>query len=62
MNLSVPISDIDECVVQAHNCGAGFVCKNTVGSFLCIPKQKCISGFTPDSHSNCIGKNTLVLA
>lgn len=50
------LPDIDECVVRTHNCGIGFVCKNTVGSFLCNPKQKCISGFTQDSHGNCIGK------
>ncbi|XP_039972401.1 fibulin-2 isoform X2 [Xiphias gladius] len=49
--------DIDECVLQTHNCGMGFVCENTVGSFLCNPKHKCISGFKQDSHGNCIDIN-----
>nr|XP_046237621.1 fibulin-2 isoform X2 [Scatophagus argus] len=49
--------DIDECVLRAHNCGTGFVCENTVGSFLCNPKNKCVSGFTQDSHGNCIDIN-----
>lgn len=48
--------DIDECALQSHNCGMGFVCENTVGSFVCNPKNKCVSGFMQDSHGNCIGK------
>ncbi|KAK5873105.1 hypothetical protein PBY51_013749 [Eleginops maclovinus] len=51
--------DINECVLQTHNCGRGFVCENTLGSFLCNPKPKakCITGFTQDSHGNCIDVN-----
>ncbi|KAI3369245.1 hypothetical protein L3Q82_007788 [Scortum barcoo] len=49
--------DIDECVLQTDNCGMGFLCENTVGSFLCNAKHKCISGFTQDSHGNCIDIN-----
>ncbi|XP_026163710.1 fibulin-2 isoform X2 [Mastacembelus armatus] len=49
--------DIDECVLQTHNCGMGFTCENTVGSFLCNSKHKCIRGFTQDSHGNCIDIN-----
>ncbi|MEQ2281440.1 hypothetical protein AMECASPLE_030358, partial [Ameca splendens] len=48
---------IDECLVRTHNCGEGFVCENTVGSFHCNPKLKCVSGFTQDSHGNCIDIN-----
>ncbi|MED6274685.1 hypothetical protein CHARACLAT_018814, partial [Characodon lateralis] len=51
------IEDIDECLVRTHNCGEGFVCENTVGSFHCNPKLKCVSGFTQDSHGNCIDIN-----
>ena len=43
-------------MVRTHNCGAGLVCKNTDGSFVCGPKQKCLTGFKLDSHGNCIGK------
>ncbi len=48
--------DIDECVTRTHNCGMGFQCQNTDGSFTCNLKQRCLTGFTQDSHSNCIGK------
>lgn len=48
--------DIDECVVRTHNCGMGFECLNTDGSFKCNSKQRCLTGFTEDSHGNCIGK------
>ncbi|KAF3855728.1 hypothetical protein F7725_016451 [Dissostichus mawsoni] len=40
-----------------HNCGVGFVCENTLGSFLCNHKPKCITGFSQDSHGNCIDIN-----
>lgn len=33
------------------------MCENTVGSFVCGPKHKCISGFKQDSHGNCIDVN-----
>ncbi|KAK7907407.1 hypothetical protein WMY93_016019 [Mugilogobius chulae] len=49
--------DIDECMLQTHNCGGSFVCENTPGSFRCRPKLKCITGFTQDSHGNCIDIN-----
>ncbi|KAF3855702.1 hypothetical protein F7725_016425, partial [Dissostichus mawsoni] len=41
-------------VLGTHNCGVGFVCENTLGSFLCNHKPKCITGFSQDSHGNCI--------
>uniref|UniRef100_A0A674CD59 Fibulin-2-like n=1 Tax=Salmo trutta TaxID=8032 RepID=A0A674CD59_SALTR len=49
--------DIDECMVRSHNCGQRFECENTEGSFLCNPKQRCLPGFTQDSHGNCIDIN-----
>ncbi|XP_033977868.1 fibulin-2 [Trematomus bernacchii] len=49
--------DINECVLGTHNCGIGFVCENTLGSFLCNHKPKCITGFSQDSHGNCIDIN-----
>uniref|UniRef100_A0A8C6TAA3 Fibulin 2 n=1 Tax=Neogobius melanostomus TaxID=47308 RepID=A0A8C6TAA3_9GOBI len=51
--------DIDECVLGIHNCGGSFVCENKPGSFRCRPKVKCITGFTQDSHGNCIGKTRI---
>uniref|UniRef100_A0A671TE03 Fibulin 2 n=1 Tax=Sinocyclocheilus anshuiensis TaxID=1608454 RepID=A0A671TE03_9TELE len=40
--------------MRTHNCGMGFQCQNTDGSFTCNLKQRCLTGFTQDSHSNCI--------
>lgn len=53
---TLSLLDIDECVVRTHNCGVGFQCQNTDGSFTCNLKQRCLTGFTQDSHGNCIGK------
>ncbi|XP_071193061.1 fibulin-2 [Salvelinus alpinus] len=44
-------------MVRSHNCGQRFECENTEGSFLCNPKQRCLTGFTQDSHGNCIDIN-----
>lgn len=49
-------ADIDECASQSHDCAAGFVCENKVGSFACNAKHKCMTGFAPDDHGNCVGK------
>ncbi|KAK3536283.1 hypothetical protein QTP86_001385 [Hemibagrus guttatus] len=47
--------DIDECAVRSHDCGSGFQCQNTQGSFRCSLKQKqCLTGFSQDPHGNCI--------
>lgn len=32
------------------------MCENKVGSFLCNAKPKCVAGFSPDAHGNCVGK------
>jgi len=52
---TLSLLDIDECVMRTHNCGIGFQCQNTDGSFTCNLKQRCLTGFTQDSHGNCIG-------
>lgn len=36
--------DLDECIAGLHNCDAGSLCKNLVGSFECI-KSVCTTGF-----------------
>ncbi|KRX53422.1 Fibulin-1 [Trichinella sp. T9] len=36
-------SDIDECALGTHNCGPGFTCRNTHGSFRC-ERRFCPSG------------------
>ncbi|XP_032377048.1 fibulin-2 isoform X1 [Etheostoma spectabile] len=46
--------DINECVQQSHNCGFGFECVNTEGSFRCNPKPRCHGGFIQDVQGNCI--------
>uniref|UniRef100_A0A3P9NVY2 Fibulin 1 n=1 Tax=Poecilia reticulata TaxID=8081 RepID=A0A3P9NVY2_POERE len=46
--------DIDECAVGSHNCGAGFACVNTPGSFYCDLKVVCRDGFTLDASGKCI--------
>ncbi|KRY15577.1 Fibulin-1 [Trichinella patagoniensis] len=38
-----PVSDIDECALGTHNCGPGFTCRNTHGSFRC-ERRFCPSG------------------
>lgn len=52
-------TDIDECVTRTHNCGVTMECRNTEGSFRCVPKQqqRCYTGFTQDTHGNCIGES-----
>lgn len=49
-------SDINECVQQSHNCGLGFECVNTEGSFRCNPKPQCPVGFNQEAQGNCKGK------
>ena len=44
------ISDIDECLVDAHNCSSDAFCINTHESFNCT----CKPGFTGDGK-NCTG-------
>ncbi|KAM3618612.1 uncharacterized protein V6R79_022486 [Siganus canaliculatus] len=46
--------DINECVQQTHNCGFGFECVNTEGSFRCTPKPRCGVGFSQDTHGSCV--------
>ena len=47
-----PISDIDECYKNTHNCSKrNATCANTAGSFIC----SCKPGFTGD-RQNCRGK------
>ena len=47
-----PISDIDECYKNTHNCSKrNATCANTAGSFIC----SCKPGFTGDGQ-NCRGK------
>uniref|UniRef100_A0A1I8B392 Fibulin-1 n=1 Tax=Meloidogyne hapla TaxID=6305 RepID=A0A1I8B392_MELHA len=31
--------DVDECTLGAHDCGPMYQCKNTQGSFRCVPKR-----------------------
>lgn len=49
-------ADVDECALQTHNCAAGSVCENKVGSFVCNAKPQCMAGFSADDHGNCVGK------
>lgn len=51
--------DIDECETGIHNCGPEFECQNTQGSFRCVPKVKCGTGFIQDALGKCIGKHLL---
>jgi len=37
------ISDVDECATGQADCGAGFECVNSVGSYKCI--AQCPRGF-----------------
>jgi len=30
---------VDECTLGAHDCGPMYQCKNTQGSFRCVPKR-----------------------
>ncbi|XP_034028657.1 fibulin-2-like isoform X2 [Thalassophryne amazonica] len=46
--------DINECVQRSHNCGFGFDCVNTEGSFRCNQKPRCSVGFTQDAQGSCI--------
>lgn len=49
-------SDINECLQGSHNCGFGFECVNTMGSFRCNPKPRCPAGYNQDAEGNCAGK------
>ncbi len=33
------IADNDECILGSHNCGSGYTCENTDGSFACNGKM-----------------------
>uniref|UniRef100_A0A3Q3XHD3 EGF-like domain-containing protein n=1 Tax=Mola mola TaxID=94237 RepID=A0A3Q3XHD3_MOLML len=43
-----------ECLQQSHNCGLGFECVNTEGSFRCNSKPGCSVGFNLDAQANCV--------
>jgi hypothetical protein len=32
-------TDVDECTLGAHDCGPMYQCRNTQGSFRCVPKR-----------------------
>nr|CAD2176914.1 unnamed protein product [Meloidogyne enterolobii] len=36
---STTFIDVDECTLGAHDCGPMYQCKNTQGSFRCVPKR-----------------------
>ncbi|KAK7582602.1 hypothetical protein V9T40_014047 [Parthenolecanium corni] len=41
---SLVCEDDDECTLETHNChtlGPDYECKNSAGSFRCVPKKKC---------------------
>ena len=40
--ISLP-TDIDECTEDKHNCENGYVCVNTLGSFICDGKNNMIT-------------------
>uniref|UniRef100_H3AS57 Fibulin-2 n=1 Tax=Latimeria chalumnae TaxID=7897 RepID=H3AS57_LATCH len=51
----VSCEDINECIVDAHNCSRRELCVNTVGSFECISKNAiCEKGFILNMHRKCV--------
>ncbi|XP_064422291.1 fibulin-2 isoform X2 [Latimeria chalumnae] len=54
----VSCEDINECIVDAHNCSRRELCVNTVGSFECISKNAiCEKGFILNMHRKCVDIN-----
>lgn len=55
--VSTPVSsDINECLIGAHNCVAGQVCINTDGSFRCQRETSCGTGYELRDDNTCLGK------
>ena len=48
--------DVDECMINTHNCDINTVCNNTEGSHNCT----CKPGYSGDGSSSCTGNNVFL--
>lgn len=56
--------DVDECIEGLATCGAGNLCQNQAGSYMCV-KQPDVKdkpckkeGYIRDYDGNCVGRST----
>ncbi|XP_078065793.1 fibulin-2 isoform X2 [Mustelus asterias] len=54
--------DVDECVMDSHNCSRDDSCVNTQGSFQCVPAKICETGFIRNANDKCVDINECLLA
>lgn len=52
----IPLADINECLLGAHNCIASQACINTEGSFRCQREGGCGTGYELTDGDQCEGK------
>ena len=56
LTLELSFIDVDECMINTHNCDINAVCNNTEGSHNCT----CKPGYSGDGISSCTGNNVFL--
>ncbi|XP_038668654.1 fibulin-2 isoform X2 [Scyliorhinus canicula] len=49
--------DVNECIMDSHNCSREESCENTQGSFQCVPAKICENGFIRNANDKCVDIN-----
>uniref|UniRef100_UPI00398EDE01 fibulin-2 n=1 Tax=Pristiophorus japonicus TaxID=55135 RepID=UPI00398EDE01 len=57
MTDQVSCEDVNECIMETHNCSRQESCVNTQGSFQCIPAKICENGFILNANNKCVDIN-----
>ncbi|XP_048462708.1 fibulin-2 [Rhincodon typus] len=53
--------DVNECIMDSHNCSREESCVNTEGSFHCVPAKICENGFIRNANDKCVDINECLL-
>ncbi|XP_043563934.1 fibulin-2 isoform X3 [Chiloscyllium plagiosum] len=53
--------DVNECIMESHNCSREESCVNTQGSFHCVPAKICENGFIRNANDKCVDINECLL-
>ncbi|XP_072328637.1 fibulin-2 isoform X2 [Scyliorhinus torazame] len=54
--------DVNECIMDSHNCSREESCENIQGSFQCVPAKICEIGFIRNANDKCVDINECLLA